>query len=500
MATLGIDLSDASFQAAVAEADNVRLLPVADSQGATDWPGFAYFDGQRFHFGRAAEENWFVHPRRVAHTFWSRLAPEPSSIGPIGKATAFSELAYHFLAEFTRRGNFSAQAGKVVLAVPGVYLKDPATEEEKIGVLLGIAGELKLPVAGIVDAACAALCDPRASGFNPALPVALLDLHLEGADITLLTAAEHLERRDFIHLPQSGFAALLKHFTAAMGNRFLRHTAFDILEDGRIEQMFFRQTKDFLLNGAAEHRFQINTAKRAYEMLAKREQLAADAQAFVTTLTQGLQAFLHHSPLATEPCTIALTERTARVPGLEAKLRTLGHHRILRLGSGAAACGAARIGESRLKPLADLADVPVETAVPLALARRSAAAAWEARFQKLRSATGPRPLPTHAVLDGIGHPIAGGARFTIGVGSLGADVALPVAFDAADDCSIPLLREGGRLWFVDQHTAKHSGATPASATRTPIEAGDRLTIHSGGHTAEILFAHCNGVHGARAHD
>lgn len=500
MATLGIDLCDAAFQAAVGENENVRPLLIADAQGQSDWPGFAYFDGQKFAFGRAAEDNWFVHPRRVAHTFWARLAHEPSTVGPLGKAAPFSELAFHFFSDFARRATAAAgaDAGKVVLAVPGAYLKDPATEEEKIGLLLGMAGELKLPLAGIVDAGCATLCDPRAGGFNPALPVVLVDLHLEGADITLLSAKERLERRDFIHLPQSGFAALLKHFTAAMGNRFLRHTAFDILEDGRIEQMFFRQAKDFLLNGTAEHRFQISTAKRTYEMLAKREQLAADAQAFVATLVQGLQTFLHQSPHASDPCTIALTDRTAQVPGLEARLRAAGYHRILRLARGAAACGAARIGESRQKPTADLADVPVDTAVPVALARRSVAATWEARLQKLRHTTGPRPLPTHAVLDGIGHSIPAGARFTIGVSSLGSDVALPASFDSADDCTIPLLREGGRLWFID-HAVRQPGAT-GTAPRTPVEAGDRLTVHCGGHAAEVLFAHCNGAHGARAHD
>ncbi|MBL9186250.1 MAG: hypothetical protein JNK23_02110 [Opitutaceae bacterium] len=496
MATLGIDLCDAGFQAAVADQETARPLPVDDAQGSGEWPGFAYFDGQKYAFGRAAEDNWFVHPRRIAHTFWTRLAHEPSTIGPIGKAAAFSELAFHFFSDFTRRARAATPADKVVLAVPGAYLKDPATEEEKIGLLLGMAGELQLPLAGIVDGACATLCDPRAGGFNPALPVVLVDLHLEGADITLLRAEEHLERRDFIHLPQSGSAQLLKNFTAAMGNRFLRHTAFDILEDGRIEQLFFRQTKEFVLNGAPEHRFQINTAKRTYEMLAKRDQLTADAQGFVATLVQGLQSFLHHSPHASEPCTIALTDRAAIVPGLEERLRTAGFHRILKLAAAAAACGAARLGESRHEPAADLADVPVETAVPVALARRTAAAPWEAHLQKLRTAGAPRLQPTHAVLDGIGQPITSGARFTIGLGSLGADLALPAAFEIADDCSIPLTREGGRLWFVD-HAARASATTVA---RTPVEAGDRIMVQCGGAAAEILFAHCNGVGGGRAHD
>lgn len=495
MATLGIELCDTAFQAASGTDSGVQCLEVADSNGVLDWPGFAYYDGQKYCFGRAAEDQWFVHPRRVVHTAWTRLAHEPSTIGPIGKAAAFSELAFHFFREFYQRITTTFPAGKVVLAVPGAYLKDPATEEEKIGLLLGMAGELNLPLAGVVDMACAALCDPRAAGFNPALPVVVVDLHLESADITLLGTEERLERKDFIHLPQSGYAQLLKHLTGTMGNRFLRHTAFDILEDGRIEQMFFRQTKDFLLRGAPEHRFQINTAARTYEMLAKRDQLVSDAQAFVNTLVQGMQTFLHNSPYSSEPCTIALTDRTARLPGLETRLRTAGFHRILQLPAGAAACGAARIGESRLDPPADLADVPVETAVPIALARRSTAAAWDVRLQRLRQPG--RPSPTHVILDGIGHAIGSAGRFTIGVANLGADVLLPDAFNSADDCAIPLVRENGRLWFVDT-AVRTTGAT--TTARTPVEAGDRLTIHCGDASADVLFAHCKSTNGARAHD
>ena len=501
MATLGIELCDAGFQAATCEKEKADCLSVADTHGVVDWPGFAYFDGQKYTFGRSAEDQWFVHPRRVAHTFWSRLAHEPSTLGPIGKLTSFSELAYHFFREFSQRIDAPKRGDKTVLAVPGAYLKDPATEEEKIGLLLGIAGEFKLPLAGIVDMACAALCDPRAQGFNPALPIVVVDLHLEGADLTLLTPEERLERKDFIHLPQSGQAQLLKHLTGTMGNRFLRHTAFDILEDGRIEQTFFRQTKEWLLSGAPEHRFQINTSSRAYEMLAKREQLAHDAAAFVHALVQGLQTFLHNSAHASEPCTIALTARLACVPGLESRLRAVGFHRILKLPAGAAACGAARIGESK-QVATDLADVPVETAVPIALARRSAAAPWEARLKKLRGEGAPRPAPTHVILNGIGTAIGAANRFTIGVPGVGADVALPDSFSSADDCAIPLVREGGRLWFTEPGASRPAPGTgnASAAPRTAIEAGDHLMIRCGSESADVLFAHCGATNGSRAHD
>jgi len=496
MATLGIEMCDAGFQAATSADNTSLLLTVPDANGATDWPGFAYYDGQKFAFGRAAEDQWFVHPRRVTHAVWSRLTHEPSVLGPVNRPAAYSELAFHFFRDFVQRAMTAAgPADKIVLAVPGGYLKDTATEEEKIGLLLGMAGELKLPLAGVVDSACAALCDLNSGSFNPSLPVVVVDLQLEGAELTVFSLTEALDRKDYIALPQSGYARLLKHLTATIGNRFLRHTTFDILEDGRIEQTFFRQAKDFLLSDAAEYRFQINTAARGYEMLAKRDQLVADAQQFVTALAQGIEAFVHNSTHVSGACTVALTERASHLPGLEARLRAAGFNRILRLARGAAASGAVRLGDDHLQVAADLADAAVETNAPAKLARRSATATWEARLQKIRI-PGPRPSPTHVILDGIGHPLGNAGRFTIGTASAGADLPLPDVFNHVDACAFPLLREGGRLWFID--TAVSDPAAVAHSARTAIEAGDHLTIRCGTASTNVLFAHCAASHGAHA--
>ena len=490
MPTIGLELCDAGFLTAASDHTDTKLLAIADSKGATDWPGFAYHEGGHVSFGRPAEDMWFVHPRRVAHAFWSKLAHDTvSTFNLPTRAPSCSELSFFFLREFTK--HLVAASGpleKIVLAVPGSYLKDAAAEEEKVGLLLGMAAELKLPLAGIVDMACAALCDPRAPGFNPTLPVVVVDVHLEGADFTVLTVEERLERKHFFHLPNSGYAPLLKHLTATMGNRFLRHTAFDILEDGRVEQIFFRQTKNFLVSGAQEHRYQINTATRNYELLAKHEQLTSDANAFVTTLVHGVQSFVGQASLAPGLCTVALSARSASIPGLEAKLRSVGFSRQIRLPAGAAAAGAARIGVNRLAVSSDLSDVAVEIAMPLADTRRTATRAWELRFQKARHSES-RPAPTHAIIEGLGHALGSGPRFTIGAANARPDLTLPASF-CGDDCLIALVRDAGRLWFIDP-TIVHSGeVTP----RVPVETGDRLSLKTGGVSAEVLFAHCPAAH------
>ena len=495
MTTHGIELCDVGLRAAVCEKEDPRLLTVTDEAGAADWPGFAAFDGVKYAFGQAAEDIWCVHPRRVAHTFWSKLNHEASALAVTPRPPSFSELAYFFLREFTQRLAKSGGAPEsIVLAVPGAYLKDEAAEEEKIGLLLGMAHELKLPLAGVIDMGCAALCDPRAVGFNPARPVLLVDLHLHAAELSLFTAEEKLQRRVFLHLPQSGLAELLKHLTATMGNRFLRQTAFDILADGRIEQVFFWQTKTFLTGGAAEHRYHINTSKRAYEMLAKREHLATDAQPFVTALVQAIQRFAEHNSISPALCTLALSDRAAWLPQLETRLRAAGFGRFLRLPAGAAAAGAACIGTARLSAPADLSDVPVEKSVPIADTRHHHATAWEVRLHKTRGGV-TRPAPTHAILDGVGHLLSGNGHFTIAAPDHDSDVALPEAFNAGGNCSVPLVRDGGRLWFSEIATAGHSHDP---SQRVVIESGDRLTLRCGAASVDVLFAHCRNGHGASA--
>ena len=137
--------------------------------------------------------------------------------------------------------------------------------------------------------------------------------------------------------------------------------------------------------------------------------------------------------------------------------------------------------------------------MPNQVPNRSAAAPWEARLQKLRQ-TGPRPVPTHVILEGIGHALESAPRFTIGISDTNANLVLPEAFSAADDCSIPLIREGGRLWFVDTTAARDAGHAAGQPVRTAVEAGDQLRIQCGTATADVLFAYCRGANGARSHD
>lgn len=484
MADIGLEFCDTGLQATSRQGDELIPWHPEGAPGPLGWMGLAYQSGQKFSFGRAAEDAWLVHPRQICHNFLHRLGRESSALSAEGKGVSFSQLAFYFLRDYYEKlVTANGTPGKLVLAVPGAYLKDAATEDEKIGLLLGMARELGLPLAGVIDLASAALCDPRLDYFDHSLPLVVVDVHLHGGEITLLRPAERFERADYAFLPQAGYAELLRHATTAMGNRFLRHTSFDILEDGHIEQAFYRQTKDFLLSGAAEFHFQINTGSRAYELSATREQLTADSAAFVHSLVQAARALVQKFNCRTEACTVALTDRTGLLPGVSAGFRAAGFTRQLQLPAGAAAAGAARIASQRSVP-EDMADVPVESAPPVGLTL-AARPAWMVRVVKSEHSAAAR-IPTHAIHFGRGVSLEGLDQFIISSGRTPAELLLPEEYSLGGDGGRIRLEYNDEQWcYPDQ--------APGSAGKVVLEAGDRLLVRCGSAETEILFACCPGT-------
>lgn len=484
MSILGIELCDAGFEAAVFQEGEVRY-PLLEVGGPLGWLGLAAHDGSKTTFGSAAEDLWYARPKQVTHDFWSRLSHEASPLGPAGRPQSYSQLAYYFLRDYYNRvAAVTGAPDKTVLAVSGEYLLDAATEEERIGLLLGMADELKLPLAGIVDMACAALCDPRLEYFDRSFPVLVIDIQMRGAELTLLRsdADGQLNRRDFAKVSHTGFNDLLRHLTGTMANRFLRHTTFDIQEDGRIAQAFYRQTKEFLLSGVMGYHYQINTGTRTYELIATRDQLEADLVAFNQSVLQGAQAILQKSAGRTPRCTVALTARAGLLAGLPLALHTAGITRVLHLPPAAAACGAARLGATR-DVAAEIDDVPVEVAAPAELLPQQSAERLVVRLVKARRPTLAR-RPTHALSEGLGHVLDGQKVFTIGPAALSPDLTLPEEFDAVGSAGQILLEQADGLWWLPPSTLAQL------PERTLVEAGDRLTIQHGAHETEVLFAYC----------
>jgi len=277
----GIELCDAGFFAARAQEGARQLVALEEGVPTRAWPGFIHRLGGEWVAGPAAENDWMVHPREVSHSFWDRLSLNEADLPGSPPATC-SELAYHFLKDFTHRVvTESGPFQRLGLAVPGSYLQTPEDEELRIGLLLGIAQDLRLPLVAVTDLASAALAASSRATLGEG-PVIVVDVHLHATELTRLEKRGGAwQRGKFLLMPNVGQVPILRHLMGTMGNRFLRQTAFDIQEDRRLEQVFYYDLKRFYEGGAArphEQVFQINTTRRSYEMKATREQLSSDLQ------------------------------------------------------------------------------------------------------------------------------------------------------------------------------------------------------------------------------
>ncbi len=487
MNILGIELCDAGLASAREGAGGSEMIGVGAPEDASlGWPGIARSQGGKLVFGPEAEAAWFVHPRDVSNLFWDKLSHESSELSLDGTPYSHSQLAFYFLRDYLKRITAATGApDKIGLAVPGRYLRDSATEEEKIGLLLGMAAELELPLTRITDMACAALGEPAARQLPRGAPIIHVDVHLHASEISLLRQEDMLVRKRYHHVPQVGYAQILRHLKNAMGNRFLRHTAFDIHEDRRLEQAFYEQTRLFLLGSEASRKeflYELNTGRRSYQMPMTRLQLATDLQPFDQALLQGVSVIASDSGTTPGGCIISLTDRASRLDGFENLLREAGFSRIFRLRPGAAAMGAASLAMDA-PIVTELDEMPVEITAPLqALSTHDIPV--EFSLQRLVISDGPAPVPSHVIIDGIGHPIGAngiciGTRHT----HTAVDVSLPEAFDAVGDYLLRIQRDGTHLRL------EAPGDKPGTV-ETSLGAGDRLTLRGGGRSTELLFAYC----------
>ncbi|MEX2495974.1 MAG: hypothetical protein WD448_07800, partial [Woeseia sp.] len=110
-------------------------------------PGFALLDDRQPLTGSDAFANARIHPRRIQHRHWFSLATEPLSVHGFSHLTAADLVSLQLERMWQSGGN---NASELIVAVPA-YM-----ETQQLGLLLGIAEELKLPVTAMVDAAVAA--------------------------------------------------------------------------------------------------------------------------------------------------------------------------------------------------------------------------------------------------------------------------------------------------------------------------------------------------------
>jgi len=381
MSLLAIELNDAAL---------VGAGPDGPVFGAPEYvPGYAALVDGRVLFGQDAWQQSRLHPRSTTHRFWHDFSeqPLPQSFGPY---TASADLVHGHLQSLLDAGPL--RPAGVLFAVP------PYWTTTQLGLLLGLAEEMALPVRGLVDSAVAAT-----RGEYADQQLVHLDAALHGLTITRLDQVGRVALSDRQAVDGVGIIKLESACAAYIAGSFLQATRFDPLHDALSEQFLYDSLYIWLreLNRQDEIGITIEFGGNEFRAKIRRADLAARiSDAFEPAARQ-----VRSSIGANERVAIQVTGRLAEFPGVIDALTSLPQANVFVLEPAAAASGALQ-----------RADQFVPSAAGVGL---TTSLAWD-RVTSVPAATdaqqaGAREIvePTHVLYDGRVYRL-GSAVFNVG--------------------------------------------------------------------------------------
>jgi hypothetical protein len=428
-------------------------------------PGCALVEGERPLFGEEARRRCRLSPRLVASDFWARLDTAPLG-PPFPEGLSAADLVHAHLESLWK----TAKGGtaEVVLALPGVY------DERQLGLLLGIAQSLAMPVSGLVDAALAA----ASAGF-PGERLIHVDLGLRRAVVTEIRQGASLVRERVARLDRWGLDEVHDAEMRGAAEAFVRRERFDPLHDAATEQQLFDRLPAWLAALERDGRTALSLSAAGREVAVELTRAEAEewTAGFATELSQ--QVSLVKRP--GEPTSVLVSAHAARLPGLTARLAAIRGVEVVVLPAQAAAAGALRERAAVRSPAGALRLV---TRLPRPEAPEGTvggAAVILPPPSKPVPAPGPGRRPTHVLLGSVARSITPEPLVVGTAPPLGARVLRLEGETAGVSRAHCRLFESGGESLVEDLS---SWGTFLNGERVPgravLAAGDRLRVGSPG--------------------
>jgi len=443
------------------EINDVGLVLVRDGVIVAEEPGCAMLDGREVEAGTAALRRARLRPLYAETRHWQELGTAPLP-RPMPAAASYAEVAWAQLAALV--AGIPEAERDALLAVPEWYAR------EQLAVLLGVAGEAGLSVAGLVGAGLAA------AALEP-VPESLLQLELAmyQSVITVLDHAGDLRRTGCELLPRHGWLALQQAWTDRVAAEFVRRTRYDPLHEAASEQRLWDALPGWLATLEQEPTVTIEAeaAGATLSVELTREDFISAAAATYDAVMHALQ----RARPARGPLHLRVSHRWAALPGFMERLEALRDCEAVRLPRGAAALGALACERALRRDPSALVLVQ-----RLPVAQRSAAAVAATPVH----AVPPCERPTHVVFRGRARaihasPLLIGAAVPVGQRALAVPAGPGIS---RVHCS--LWRDAGGVWLEDQSTYGTYLNGERIGGRVGLAVGDRLRVGSPGVELELL--------------
>jgi hypothetical protein len=314
-------------------------------------------------------------------------------------------------------------------------------------------------VAGLVDSAVAG-----ASYFARGDEVLHLELTLHRSVVTALKAGAEVERLRVADNPGPGQSVYERTLLDAVARRFIQETRFDPLHSGASEQALAQALPRWLLElrRAESTEARLASGRREHQVELRREPLAAAVDSLSRALCQQVGAERRSASTV-----VLVSARAARLPGLLDRLGEAEGLDVVELPPDAAVAATLRLRD-RIRHEGDA--LPFVTRLP-----RPGQAAPRER---------PGRRPTHLMKGGVAHALHDGLTLGTAPPPGRRGLGLREAGVLPHHCSI-IVEAGEVLLELVKGAATLLNGAPA-VDRTPLRAGDRLTLGDPGVEIQLV--------------
>jgi len=463
MTLLGLELSDAGILAAGGYPS--RLLEV-DGQ-KQESPGVAIPEKKRLVVGNSAASKAHLFPLQVINRFWDQLNTEPLK-QTHRHAQNHAEIACAHLSHIWE--HIKMHGDEMIIAVPDYYGR------EQLGLILGMARELSIPVNGFVPL-------PIAASFNPCPDAMLLhlDIHLHRFEMVYLRQDEQLTRENSVAAPEINLEQLYRGWVESIAEEFVRTTRFDPLHQAATEQELYSRLPAALeiFKSHSSFIFEISHGKHRYRTALLWDLLKQKSDAVYDEICRSIVKMQDAHGKNSLLIVLQLTHRIARLPGLQDKLSEIEHCQIMELEPGAGALGVLRIWD-QLKDRHSGNGASFFTSRPWRQAdpKVSQNTPYEA-YEKMR--------PTHLLYRDVAYPISQ-KPLVMGCDSYPAETAIyvPAQSSGVSKKHCTVHRDGDRIILTDtsdQGTLVNDQRVDGSTT---LELGQIVRLGTSGETFRLI--------------
>jgi hypothetical protein len=307
-----------------ADLNDAEIIVVDDDEKVLySEPGFALLEDDDLISGAEAYARASLNPRRIQHRFWSQLHTEPLSDKRFHHLSA-ADLVSHQLEQIWQR--VASPGDQLAIAVPA-YMSN-----ENLGLLLGIATELGIPVVAMFDAA---VCATRRH-YENAVPVHI-DISLHTSLLTRLMQEGQAQVDRTQVIDDNGILLLQQSWLKVIAEGFVQQSRFDPLHTAETEQALQNKMPDWLNKACTAAIVPVELEYRGvrHQIEIESLELVAAAGPIYQSIVSSLRALFR----AEETPAIQLSGRAARLPGLADTLKTRVGGEVFLLDEGATARG-----------------------------------------------------------------------------------------------------------------------------------------------------------------